>query len=126
MSVSFDCCRTGLLVPDRHKKKIVDRRGIRLTRLNLPPYSCGMISDFQELSDKIDQLAELTLTLRRENSQLRQANAALVAESIANQRRLGEAHARVQALLEKISPPETVASETPAAEAEDALTKGEQ
>lgn len=85
-----------------------------------------MISDFQELADKIDQLAELTLTLRRENSQLRQANAALVAESIANQRRLGEAHGRVQALLEKISPPEAAAPETSPAEAEDAPLKGEQ
>ena len=30
-----------------------------------------MIADFQELSDKIEQLAELTQSLRRENAQLR-------------------------------------------------------
>ena len=68
-----------------------------------------MISDFQELADKIEQLAELTHNMRRENAQLRQANAALVAENISYQHRLGEAHQRVSALLEKISPPEPVA-----------------
>jgi regulator of replication initiation timing len=61
-----------------------------------------MISDFRELSDKIDQLADMTLALRRENAQLRQANAALVVENMAHQRRIAEAHARVSALLEKI------------------------
>jgi FtsZ-binding cell division protein ZapB len=61
-----------------------------------------MIADFQELSDKIDRLAELAHTLRRENSQLRQANAALVADNLEYQRRLGEAQARVMALLDKI------------------------
>jgi len=66
------------------------------------PYSFGMIADFQELSDKIDRLAELAQALRRENSQLRQANAALVADNLEYQRRLGEAHARVMALLDKI------------------------
>jgi cell division protein ZapB len=69
------------------------------------PYSDEMISDFQELSDKIAQLAELTQTLRRENGQLRQANAALVADNMGYQRRLSEAHERVSALLEKIPAP---------------------
>jgi FtsZ-binding cell division protein ZapB len=64
-----------------------------------------MISDFQELSDKITQLAELTKTLRRENAQLRQANAALVTDNMAYQRRLTEAYERVTALLEKIPAP---------------------
>ena len=64
-----------------------------------PAYSGGMISDFQELSDKIDQLAEMTNALRRENAQLRQANAALVVENMGYQRRLSEAADRVQALL---------------------------
>ena len=63
-----------------------------------------MISEFQELSDKIDQLAEMTQALRRENAHLRQGNAALVAENINSQRKLKEATARVEALLEKISP----------------------
>ncbi|MRX07239.1 hypothetical protein GJ697_05260 [Pseudoduganella sp. FT25W] len=61
-----------------------------------------MISDFQELSDKIDQLAEMTQALRRENAQLRQANAALVVENMGYQRRLSEASVRVEALLEQI------------------------
>jgi len=61
-----------------------------------------MISDFQELSDKIDQLAEMTVALRRENAQLRQANAALVVDNMGYQRRLSEASGRVEALLEKI------------------------
>ncbi|NYE61513.1 regulator of replication initiation timing [Duganella sp. 1224] len=63
-----------------------------------------MISEFQELSDKIDQLAEMTTQLRRENAQLRQANAALVVENMGYQRRLSEATARVEALLEHIPP----------------------
>ncbi|MGO4378276.1 hypothetical protein [Pseudoduganella sp. RAF53_2] len=61
-----------------------------------------MISDFQDLSDKIDQLAELTQALRRENAHLRQANAVLISENIDFNRRLREAHERVAALLEKI------------------------
>lgn len=78
-----------------------------------------MISDFQELSDKIDQLAELTQTLRRENSQLRQANAALVADNVGYMRRLSEAHERVSTLLAKIPAHDTVAEV-------DAAPKGEQ
>jgi cell division protein ZapB len=66
------------------------------------PYSGGMISEFQELSEKIDQLAEMTAALRRENAQLRQANAALVVENMGYQRRLSEASGRIEALLEKI------------------------
>jgi len=61
-----------------------------------------MISEFQELSDKIDQLAEMTQALRRENAQLRQANAALVAENLGFQKRLAEAAGRVEALLDKV------------------------
>jgi FtsZ-binding cell division protein ZapB len=61
-----------------------------------------MISEFQELSDKIDQLADMTAALRRENAQLRQANAALVVENMGYQRRLSEASGRIEALLEKI------------------------
>ena len=34
-----------------------------------------MISEFQDLSDKIDRLAQLTQALRSENYLLRQANA---------------------------------------------------
>jgi cell division protein ZapB len=65
-----------------------------------------MISEFQELSDKIDRLAELTASLRRENAILRQSNALLSAENIAYMERLTEAQRRVAALLEKIPAPE--------------------
>ncbi len=65
-----------------------------------------MISEFHELSDKIDQLAEMTLALRRENAQLRQSNTVLVIENAANTLRLGEARKRVEALLEKIPAPD--------------------
>jgi FtsZ-binding cell division protein ZapB len=61
-----------------------------------------MISEFEELSDKIDQLADMTNALRRENAQLRQANAALVVENMGYQRRLSEASGRIVALLEKV------------------------
>ncbi|MCU6496837.1 hypothetical protein LPN04_03405 [Rugamonas sp. A1-17] len=83
-------------------------------------YSGGMIPDFQELSDKIDQLAEMTHALRRENAQLRQANAALVVENMGYQRKLSEAAGRVEALLEKIPALDGTAEEEPQPENEDA------
>ena len=84
------------------------------------PYSGGMISEFQELSDKIDQLAEMTVALRRENAQLRQANAALVVENMGYQRKLAEASSRVEALLEKIPALDGDAEEDDQPENEDA------
>lgn len=65
-----------------------------------------MISEFQDLSDKIDRLAELTLSLRRENAHLRQSNALLSAENVAFMERLSEAQRRVEALLEKLPTPD--------------------
>jgi hypothetical protein len=58
-----------------------------------------MISEFQDLSDKIDRLAELTQSLRQENAQLRQSNK-LLALTVA------EAQRRIQILLEQIPAPE--------------------
>jgi cell division protein ZapB len=66
-----------------------------------------MISEFQDLSDKIDRLAELTASLRRENATLRQSNALLSAENEAYMERLSEAQRRVEALLHKIPAPGT-------------------
>ena len=83
-------------------------------------YSGGMIPDFQELSDKIDQLAEMTHALRRENAQSRQANAALVVENMGYQRKLSEATGRVEALLEKIPALDGDAEEEEQPENEDA------
>ncbi|MES2126408.1 MAG: hypothetical protein V4463_03985 [Pseudomonadota bacterium] len=58
-----------------------------------------MISEFDDLSDKIERLAALTLSLRRENAHLRQSNALLSAENVAFMERLSGAQARVEALL---------------------------
>lgn len=69
-------------------------------------YSCGMISDFHTLSEKIEQLAALTQTLRSENADLRLRFSALSEENAELARRMHEAHDRVAALLEKIPAPE--------------------
>ena len=63
-----------------------------------------MISEFTDLSDKIDRLAELTASLRSENAALRQSNALLAAENEAFMARLSEAQRRVEALLATIPP----------------------
>ena len=65
-----------------------------------------MISEFQDLSDKIDRLAQLTQSLRAENYLLRQANNLLSAENIAFKERLIEAQRRVEALLAQLPAPE--------------------
>lgn len=70
-----------------------------------------MISDFQDLSDKIDRLAQLAQSLRAENYLLRQANSLLSAENIAFKERLLEAQRRVEALLEQFPTPEAPAIE---------------
>lgn len=64
-----------------------------------------MISEFQDLSDKIDRLAQLVQSLRSENYLLRQANALLSAENIDFKHRLIEAQRRVEALLVQLDPP---------------------
>ena len=69
-------------------------------------YSCGMVSEFHQLSEKISQLAELAQSLRRENAELRQRVAALSSENADLAGRIEEATQRVTALLEKIPAPE--------------------
>ena len=69
-----------------------------------------MISEFQDLSDKIARLAEMTVSLRRENALLRQSNASLSAENLVFMERLSEAQRRVEALLEKIPAPGAIDS----------------
>jgi len=64
-----------------------------------------MISEFQDLSDKIDKLAQLTQALRSENYLLRQANALLVTENVDFKHRLLTAQQRVEALLAQLEPP---------------------
>ena len=64
-----------------------------------------MISEFQDLSLKIDQLAELTAALRRENAALRQTNVELAAENANHRQRLAEARQRIGALISQIPVP---------------------
>lgn len=64
-----------------------------------------MISEFQDLSDKIDRLAQLAQSLRAENYLLRQANTLLSTENVAFKERLIEAQHRVEALLESLPKP---------------------
>lgn len=68
-------------------------------------YSGGMISDFQDLSEKISQLAALTQALRSENAELRMRAVSLEAENAELAHRMQQAHDRVAALLEKIPAP---------------------
>jgi FtsZ-binding cell division protein ZapB len=63
-----------------------------------------MISEFQDLSDKIDRLAQLAQSLRSENYLLRQANTLLSAENVDFKNRLIEAQHRVEALLSQLDP----------------------
>lgn len=61
-----------------------------------------MISDFQQLSAKVSELAALVQSLRLENTVLRQAAVVLAAENAELARRMEEAHQRLAALLESI------------------------
>jgi uncharacterized protein (TIGR02449 family) len=76
-----------------------------------------MISEFQELSDKIDRLAALTQSLRRENATLRDTNKLLMDENYGFRQRLGEAQQRVEALIEQLPAPEQDKDATDEAEA---------
>jgi cell division protein ZapB len=61
-----------------------------------------MSSEFHQLSEKVAQLAAMTQSLRRENADLRLNVAALTTENAELSQRMGEAHQRVSALLEKL------------------------
>jgi cell division protein ZapB len=87
------------------------RPWFRLTSNRLPNYSGGMISEFHELAEKIDRLAEMANTLRRENAALRMHTATLEAENSELSRRMLEAQRRIGALLEKLAAPATQADE---------------
>ena len=78
-----------------------------------------MISEFHDLSEKIDRLAELTQSLRRENATLRQSNAILAAENEAFMERLAQAQRRVESLLASL-PAEADAAAEPVTNDEDA------
>lgn len=61
-----------------------------------------MISDFDQLSEKIAQLAAMTQALRRENAELRVRNAALVADNADLNGRIRQAQQRVAALIDSL------------------------
>ena len=61
-----------------------------------------MNSEFHQLSEKINRLADLALALRRENAELRSSRAALVTENADLSGRMQGAFQRVSALLERI------------------------
>jgi cell division protein ZapB len=84
-----------------------------------------MISEFQDLSDKIDRLAEMTASLRRENASLRQANAVLLAENVGYVALLAEAQRRVAALIEKIPQPAGAAAAAAAPAGDPTLSQDE-
>jgi FtsZ-binding cell division protein ZapB len=75
-----------------------------------------MISEFQDLSDKIDRLAQLTQALRSENYLLRQANALLSAENVDFKNRLIAAQQRVEALLAHLEPAPATTDDAEAAQ----------
>ena len=77
-----------------------------------------MISEFQDLSDKIERLAELVGSLRRENALLRQTNKLLSEENMAFVERLTEAQRRVEAVIERLPAPAGEEGEALDAEAE--------
>ncbi|MDL2283704.1 DUF904 domain-containing protein [Oxalobacter sp. OttesenSCG-928-P03] len=58
-----------------------------------------MTFDFESLAEKINQLAELTMVLRRENAELRIRNAELVSEQSVMNERLRQARERVAGLI---------------------------
>ena len=68
-------------------------------------YSDGMISDFELLAQKVDALAALTDTLRRENAALRTHVTTLTTENGGLQQRMQAAHERVAALLAHLPQP---------------------
>lgn len=65
-----------------------------------------MISDFELLAQKVDALAALTDTLRRENAALRTHVATLTLENGGLQQRMQAAHERVAALLTHLPQPQ--------------------
>ncbi len=70
-----------------------------------------MISDFKNLYVKIQQLADLSTALRRENAELRHQAVALQADNEALAQRMREAHERVHAVMQRLPPEDVVAAD---------------
>ena len=65
-----------------------------------------MISEFQDLSDKIERVAELVASLRSENAHLRQTNLVLNEVNMALVERIVEVQHKVEAVIEQLPAPE--------------------
>ena len=68
-----------------------------------------MISDFKHLLEKIQQLADLSMSLRRENADLRHRVVALQVDNTVLAQRMREAHERVQAVMQRLPSNEAAA-----------------
>jgi len=58
--------------------------------------------DFESLAEKVNQLAELSITLRKENNVLRIRNAELISEQNRMKERLQEARERIEVLINRL------------------------
>jgi regulator of replication initiation timing len=64
-----------------------------------------MISEFQQLSRKIEQLAELAMTLRHENAELRRNLTLVSADHTLCKEKIRQAQQRIGALLAQLPAP---------------------
>ena len=76
-----------------------------LTAICSPLYSGEMMSEILSLTAKVNQLAELAQTLRRENAELRLRCVEQSVDIAELTRRMEQAHQRVALLLEKLPAP---------------------
>ncbi len=58
--------------------------------------------DFESLTEKVNQLADLSIALRRENNTLRIRNAELISEQNMMKERLNQAKERIQILIDML------------------------
>ena len=70
-----------------------------------------MISEFQQLSQKIDQLAEMASALRLENAGLRRQLASVSGEHAACQEKMRQAQQRLADLIAQLPEPEVEAAD---------------
>lgn len=79
-----------------------------LTSVERGFYSAAMISDFELLTQKVEQLAMLAHSLRHENAELRRNATDQAAQMQSMRKNMNEAHQRLDRLLEKLPPEITV------------------
>lgn len=73
-----------------------------MTAIPAGHYSAAMVSEFHELSEKVERLAQIASALRLENAELRLEVVALGNENAELARRMEIASQRVSALLDRI------------------------